>query len=109
MIDQQMIDEGYAEGKKSFKYYSDELNENFNWNKVHKAMIAVEWHWYFGKDKFNADNMGIPSLETIKNHAYALLKEAYDDMLTHSTGGFTAGWERGELFLSFTLEDFSIS
>jgi hypothetical protein len=71
-------------------------------------MMAVGWCWSLGTDKFGKDNMGMPSLETIKNHAYAMLKEAYDlGKGQISTGGFTAGWDSGELFLVFTLEEAS--
>ena len=105
---QQMIDEGYAEGKKSFEYLSKEIHEQFNWERLHKAMMAVNWCWSLGTDKFGKDNMGVPSIETIKNHAYALLKEAYDlEKGGISTGGFSAGWDSGELYLVFTFEEAS--
>jgi hypothetical protein len=103
--EQKMIDEGYIDGKKSFDYLSKEINKSFNWEKVHKAMIAVNWNWCLGKDSFGQDNMGVPSLVTIKNHAYALLKDAYEKGNTISTGGFSAGWDCGELYLVFTLEE----
>lgn len=105
---QQMIDEGYAEGKKSFEYLSKEIHEQFNWERLHKAMTAVNWCWSLGTDSFGKDNMGVPSIETIKNHAYALLKEAYGlEKGQISTGGFTAGWDSGELYLVFTFEEAS--
>lgn len=104
---QQMIDEGYVEGKKSFEYLSKEIHEQFNWESLHKAMTAVNWCWSLGTDSFGKDNMGVPSLETIKNHAYALLKLAYDEEKSISTGGFSAGWDSGELYLVFTFEEAS--
>lgn len=107
MTEQQLIDEGYAEGKKSFEYYVKEFGENFKWENVHKVMTALNWCWYFGKDAFGQDNYGVPKLETIKNHAYARLKEAYETGNQSSTGGFTAGWEGGEMFLVFTVEEWT--
>jgi hypothetical protein len=108
MSEQELIDAGLQEGKKSFKLLAQEINESFNWENVHKAMMAVGWCWSLGTDKFGKDNMGVPSLETIKNHAYAMLKEAYDlGKGQISTGGFTAGWDSEELFLVFTLEETS--
>jgi len=105
--EQQLIDEGYVEGKKSFEYLSKEIHDNFKWENVHKAMVAINWCWLLGKDKFGKGNYGVPSIETIKNHAYSLLKEAYESGNQISTGGFSAGWDGGELFLSFTLEEHS--
>ena len=105
---QQMIDEGYAEGKKSFEYLSKEIHEQFNWERLHKAMTAVNWCWSLGTDKLGKDNIGVPSIETIKNHAYALLKEVYDlGKGSISTGGFSAGWDSSELYLVFTFEEAS--
>jgi hypothetical protein len=105
--DQQMINEGYAEGKKSFEYLSKEIHEQFNWERLHKAMTSVNWCWALGTDSFGKCNMGVPSIETIKNQAYALLKQAYDEEKQISTGGFSAGWDSGELFLVFTLGEAS--
>lgn len=105
-IEKKLIDDGYVEGKKSFEYFTKEIGENFNWEKVHKAMKALDWVWYFGKDKLGKDQMGIPDIPTLKNSAYLLLKESYEDGLTHGLGGFSAGWEDGEMFLAFTLEDY---
>lgn len=82
--------------------------KNFNWKNVHKAMVAIGWVWSFGYDSLGMENRGIPTLQTIKNHAYSLLKEVYDVGEGQiSTGGFSAGWDRGELFLTFTLEEWS--
>ncbi len=106
MTDQQLIDEGYKAGKKSFDYYVKEFGENFNFENVHNAMTALNWCWYFGKDKFGKDLRGVPDLATIKNFAYELLKTSYDTNDNCSTGGFTAGWENGEMFLCFTLEEY---
>jgi hypothetical protein len=104
---QQLIDEGYADGKKSFEYLSKEIHDNFNWENVHKAMTAVNWVWSFGKDKLGQEQKGVPSLETIKNFAFCLLKEVYENGSQVSTGGFSAGWDNEELFLVFTLEEYS--
>ena len=91
------------EGKEPFQYYIDDIQETFDFTKIHKCMIATDWNWYFGKDKFGFDIMGVPSLETIKNEAYRLLKEAYDSECQISSGGFTAFWEDDVLQLIFTI------
>lgn len=107
MTEQQLIDDGYKEGKKSFEHLTKEINEYFNWANVHKAMVATEWCWSLGKDEFGNDNKGVPDITTIKNHAYRLLKIAYEEEKQISTGGFSAGWDGGELYLVFTLEEWS--
>lgn len=107
MTDQELIDQGYTEGKKSFEYLAAAIHEGFNFTNVHKAMTAVGWVWSFGKDENGIENLGVPSLETIKNHAWVILKKAYDEERHFSTGGFSAGWESGELYLVFTLEEFT--
>lgn len=107
MTEQQLIDEGYKDGKKSFEFLTKQIHENFRWDNVHKAMMAVNWCWSLGRDSFGKDNYGVPNIETIKNHAFALLKTAYDDEKQISSGGFSAGWDSGELYLTFTLEEWS--
>lgn len=107
MSEQELIDEGYVDGKKSFAHISKLIHEEFNWENVHKAMKALDWCWKMGVDEFGKDRMGIPSLDTIKNSAYSLLKQAYDTGNHISTGGFSAGWEDGQLYLIFTLEEAS--
>jgi hypothetical protein len=85
---------------KTFEAHSKEIFENFDWERVHKAMIATNWVWSFGKD-----NYGIPDVNTIKKHAYTYLKEAFEKQSQVSTGGFTAKYEDGNLSLAFTLEE----
>ena len=109
MEEQELIDEGYIEGKKSFEYYYEEIFNNMDFEIIHKAMVATNWHWYLGVDQFGNDNNGIPTINTIKNHAHWLLKEAYEREMQLSTGGFEASWDNGELSLSFVLDSWSLS
>ena len=108
MTEQQLIDEVYKDGKKSFEFYIKEMEEHFNFEKVHKAMTAINWCWSFGKDDLGQERKGVPDLCTIKNRAYSLLKEAYDENKQISTAGFTAGWDSDELYLVFNLEEWSV-
>jgi hypothetical protein len=105
-VEQQWIDEGYIDGKKSFKFLANQIHENFNWAKVHTAMAAVGWCWSLGTDSYGKSNMGVPSIDTIKNHTYAILEQVYEQGKgSISTGGFTAGWDGEDLYLVFTLEE----
>lgn len=106
--DQKLIDDGFIDGKKSFEYFAKEIHDDFNWIMVHRAMIANEWYWALGKDEMGKDRRGIPCLTTIKNYAYELLRSAYNAGTGQiSSGGFTAGWDGNEMFLTFTLEETS--
>jgi len=64
----------------------DNIIENFNWGKVHRAMDALGWTWY--------DSEGTPSMGALFRCAMNLLHDAYDgaekektDYIV-STGGF---------------------
>ena len=107
MTDRQLIDEGYIDGKKSFEWHLERIIEGFNFENVHKAMIATEWYWKLGEDKRGNERMGIPSLYTIQNKAYDLLEQAYESGNSIPYGGFMAGWDSGEMFLIFTIEETS--
>jgi len=104
MTEQQLIDEGYVEGKKSFEYISKVIHEEFNWENVHKAMKALDWTWYFGEDEFKKARFGIPDIPTIKNSAFAMLKKAYDENTSLASGGFSAGWDEDMMYLQFSIE-----
>jgi len=102
---QDLIDNGYTDGKRSFEVCVKEIFESFNFENVHKAMMATNWVWVLGTDRNGKDNYGIPSLETIIDHALILLKQAYDEEKQISTGGFSCGIDSGELYLVFSLEE----
>jgi len=102
---QELIDQGYTNGKRSFEVCVKEIFESFNFENVHKAMVATNWTWVLGTDENGNDNEGIPSLQTIKNHALNLLKQSYDLGQQISTGGFSCGIDTGELYLVFSLEE----
>lgn len=67
----------------------DDIVENFNWEKVHKTMEALEWTWHDSEGE-------TPSVGALFNLAVRLLHDAYDGAerekvnYTHATGGFYA-------------------
>lgn len=73
----------------------DEIMEEFNFARVHKAMVALDWKWAFIENK-------IPSIESLRKESERLLRDAADvrlDMFVGedwkspiicSTGGFSA-------------------
>lgn len=67
----------------------NDIVENFNWEKVHKAMKALEWNWHDSEGE-------TPSIGALFNCAIGLLHDAYDGAekdktnYTYATGGFYA-------------------
>lgn len=78
---------------------SDILN-NFDFERVHKAMIALEWNWYLGMG-----GEGIPSVGALKKAARELLSDAWTKKNIISSGGFSAVYDDGDLVLRFILEE----
>ena len=67
----------------------DNIIENFNWEKVHKTMVALDWKWW---DNENAS----PSTGALFRCAVDLLHYVYDEAIENRcdysvrTGGFRA-------------------
>lgn len=102
ITEQDLINEGYAQGKKSFEFLWAKVDKNFNWKKVYEAMKANDWHWCIDKEK---DLYGIPSVNTIRQVAKELLHDAWErEVGTISCGGLEGGYDEGHLWLSFFLD-----
>ena len=83
----------------------EQIMENFDFEMVHKVMVALEWEWYFGRG-----GSGIPSVESLKKKAMELLSRVNElicdkDEVTCSCGGFEAKYHDGFLNLSFIVEE----
>lgn len=81
----------------------DEVLRNFNFDSVHKAMVALDWKWAV---PFSASEMEVPSLERIREQARDLLTQVWDDNepdSLSSIGGFEAGRSEDSLHLEFIL------
>ena len=76
----------------------DEVMDCFDFERVHKAMVALDWTWH--------DVDGVPDVYEIKKHARALLKDAIKRNVILSTGGFRVGFDPDEevLFLEFIVD-----
>jgi hypothetical protein len=83
----------------------EEVVKEFDFGKVHKALVAVEWKWSMGEEP-----MGVPTRDQIEKEARDLLKRAWDSKREWRTGGFVAYYvEEGDgelpcLGLYFRLE-----
>jgi len=83
----------------------EQIMENFDFEKVHKVMVALGWEWYLGRG-----GSGIPSVKSLKERAGELLSNVDDlicegDTITSSSGGFEAKYADGCLSLSFIVEE----
>ena len=83
----------------------EQIMENFDFENVHKVMVALEWEWSFGRG-----GSGIPSVWALKKRAGELLSNVEDlicegGTITSSTGGFEAKYADGCLSLSFIVEE----
>ena len=85
----------------------DNIVDNFNWEKVHKTMVALDWTW-------TDSNLETPTTGMLFRCAVRLLHDAYDGVEKNKcnysvrTGGFHAraivdGEEIYELRLTFEV------
>ncbi len=80
----------------------NEIIKQFNFNNVHKAMIAVGWTWY--------EPPVIPTIEMLKQVAIDGLNHVVNDNVPEMrTGGFTFWFEKKDnsIGMYFVLEDMS--
>ena len=73
--------------------------KNFDFEKVHKAMVNLEWVWY-DKDEYK-----VPSVKELKRTAKELIKQIKKlDVDVISTGGFEVRKNKDTITLQFVLE-----
>jgi hypothetical protein len=60
----------------------DYILETFNFERVHVAMLALDWKW--------RDPLAVPTIARLKQRAKFLLDSAYKEKITIATGGLQA-------------------
>jgi len=60
----------------------DYILETFNFDRVHVAMLALDWKW--------RDPLAVPTIARLKQRAKFLLETAYKEKITMCTGGLQA-------------------
>lgn len=85
---------------KEFEELVKSLHASFDWEKVKTVMEAINQVWT-GKDAFGGCYVYNPTMADVKNLAYKLLKEAYNDSTTVSENGFVAKWYCNDLILYY--------
>ena len=73
----------------------DEIMDNFDFEKVHKAMTALDWKW--GK--------GIPDVWELKKSARRLLKTSIEENTCIGTGGFLVDKDGDYISLKFVVAE----
>jgi len=89
--------------EKTFEQLFLEIENRFDWGKIYLVMKTLDWEWWFVDEKY-----GIPSIGTIKQSAKKLLYDAYQsESSMTASGGFLCGYENGNLWLSFIIEEYT--
>lgn len=80
----------------------DEILDEFDFEKVHRVMQALDWKWH------NTD--GVPSIADLRRMARSLLNQVVESKGIHSvgSGGFTAYMHHGLLGLRFEVSSYEI-
>lgn len=106
-----------------YKYQDiiDDILEDFNFDKVLKAMIAVDWQYYTNEGK----KLVTPTIDMLKETATTVIKDALDHLVKtkqdgwYMTGGFQAHafyvdkndelMDKPSVVLRFILETMEVS
>lgn len=78
----------------------EHILDNFDFERVHKAMTALDWEW--------ASTDGVPEIPDLRKKARRLLKDVAkrkEDKFFTGTGGFEVSKEDGILELKFVIAE----
>lgn len=91
----------YTEYKsKPFEEIWKNIERHFNWEKVHKAMTAMNWVW--------SDSEGVPSIRELKETAKDLLEKLHaSEHSSRAAGGFTASQDEHGIGIEFTVDGYT--
>jgi len=79
----------------------DEILDEFDFEKVHKVMVALDWKWY--------GTPGVPSIGDLRRNARELLNAVVKNGdHCHGNGGFYAYMENGLLGLRFEVANWEV-
>ena len=82
----------------------DNIMDYFEFDKVLKTMIALNWKWV-KEDHKSLKDLEIPSIERIRKTARKALMRAIEIKDYTSGGGFEAEYDDGNLYLRFVVEE----
>ena len=82
----------------------DNIMDYFDFDKVLKTMIALDWKW-IKEDHKSLNDLEIPSIERIRKTARKALIRAIEIKGYLSSGGFEAEYDDGNLYLRFVVAE----
>jgi len=85
----------------------DEIFEDFDFEKVEKVMIFLDWKWA----SYHYESNRVPTIEKMKEHVVNLFNSYYENVVGELTehsgitsGGFTLRYQQGKYILDFVVE-----
>ena len=82
--------------KKKQQKAIDKIMDWFDFTKVHRTMVALEWKWVSAED-------GIPTEPEIRETARRLMEDAIKDKISIATGGFRVHYDKKDDFISLSF------
>ena len=74
----------------------DKIMDWFDFSKVHRTMVALEWKWVSAED-------GIPTEPEIREMARKLMEDSINQKVSIGTGGFRVHYNKKDDFISLSF------
>lgn len=82
--------------KNKHKKAIDKIMDWFDFSKVHRTMVALEWKWASAED-------GIPTEPEIREMARRLMEDSINQKVSIVTGGFRVHYNKKDYFISLSF------
>ncbi len=82
--------------KNKHKKAIDKIMDWFDFSKVHRTMVALEWKWASAED-------GIPTEPEIREMARRLMEDSINQKVSIGTGGFRVHYNKKDDFISLSF------
>ena len=82
--------------KDKHKKAIDKIMDWFDFSKVHRTMVALEWKWASAED-------GIPTEPEIREMARRLMEDSINQKVSIGTGGFRVHYNKKDDFISLSF------
>ena len=82
--------------KNKHKKAIDKIMDWFDFSKVHRTMVALEWKWASAED-------GIPTEPEIREMARRLMEDSINQKVSIGTEGFRVHYNKKDDFISLSF------